>query len=217
MTDPLAEGTPRALAHRVALLGEALGRPVSAGATSALGRWLADVAVWNGKLDLTAARGDAAMTEVLVADALVAADETLVPAGARVLDVGSGAGAPGLALAILRPDLRVVLLEPLRKRVAFLRSVVGALGLTARVVVREARVDPDAPRAEDAIDLVVSRATFAPEAMARVGLALAPEALLFLVDALPPLPHGARVVAERGYSLPSSGAARRLVRLAGGG
>lgn len=207
------EGSVDALARRVHALGAALGRVVDPAAALALGRWLAEVRVWNAKLDLTAARGDAAVVEVLVADALVAADEALVPSGAHVLDVGTGAGAPGLALAIARSDVRMVLLEPLMKRVAFLRTVVGAQGLAGRVTVREGRVEPAAPSVPDAVDLVVSRATFAPETMAAVGLALAPAALLFLVDALPPLPSGARVVAERTYALPSSGAARRIVRI----
>jgi 16S rRNA (guanine527-N7)-methyltransferase len=217
MSKMAPEGSPEALTVHVTALGRSLGRPVGPDVAAALGRWLAEVRVWNAKLDLTAARGDASIAEVLVADALVAADEALVPRGARVLDVGTGAGAPGLALAILRPDVRMVLLEPLMKRVAFLRSIVGAQALAGRVTVREGRIDPAAPGFADAIDLVVSRATFAPETMAAVGLALAPEVLLFVVDALPPLPAGARVTAERTYALPSTGAARRLVRVTGAG
>src|SRR5437764_3905342 len=53
----------------------------------------------------------------------------LVPADATVVDVGSGAGLPGVPLAIARPDLRVTLLEPLARRVAWLTAVVDELGL----------------------------------------------------------------------------------------
>lgn len=61
-----------------------------------------------------------------------------LPAGARLADVGSGAGLPGLVLAILRPDLDVVLVEPLLRRANFLTEVVARLGL-AGVEIRRAR------------------------------------------------------------------------------
>jgi 16S rRNA (guanine527-N7)-methyltransferase len=56
--------------------------------------------------------------------------------GDRVLDVGSGAGLPGIVLAVARPDLDVTLLEPLARRSAFLTEVVEALGLSQVTVVR---------------------------------------------------------------------------------
>ena len=56
-----------------------------------------------------------------------AAIASLVPAGARVVDVGSGAGLPGIPLALVRPDLTVTLLEPLARRVAFLTECVDRL------------------------------------------------------------------------------------------
>ena len=69
----------------------------------------------------------------------------LIPAAARVVDLGSGAGLPGIPLAIARPDLSMVLLEPLARRAAFLRDCVAALELTAVEVVvgrAEAGVTP---------------------------------------------------------------------------
>ncbi|MDT7594779.1 MAG: rRNA (guanine527-N7)-methyltransferase [Pseudonocardiales bacterium] len=57
----------------------------------------------------------------------------LVPRSCRVLDVGSGAGLPGIPLALARPDLSIVLLEPMARRVAWLREVVAALGLAVEV------------------------------------------------------------------------------------
>jgi 16S rRNA (guanine527-N7)-methyltransferase len=61
----------------------------------------------------------------------------LVPHAAEVADLGSGAGLPGLVLAIVRPDLHLTLVEPMARRVAFLEEVRAALGLTAVEVVRE--------------------------------------------------------------------------------
>ena len=58
----------------------------------------------------------------------------LVPGGATVADLGSGAGLPGIPLALARPDLAVTLVEPLLRRATFLQEVVGDLGLGIEVV-----------------------------------------------------------------------------------
>ena len=80
--------------------------------------------------------------------------ESLIPEGCRVADVGSGAGLPGIPLAILRPDLEMTLIEPMLRRSNFLTEALDELGLDARVTVVRGR-------AEDAdlhVDVVVSRA-----------------------------------------------------------
>jgi len=65
----------------------------------------------------------------------------LVPQGALVADVGSGAGLPGLVWAITRPDLTMILIEPLLRRATFLTEAVIDLGLTDRVTVLRARAE----------------------------------------------------------------------------
>jgi 16S rRNA (guanine527-N7)-methyltransferase len=80
----------------------------------------------------------------------------LLPERATVADVGSGAGLPGIVLAIARPDLTVTLVEPLARRTAFLDEVVDDLGLTRAVVVR-ARAE-DAFASTGLVDRVVARA-----------------------------------------------------------
>lgn len=65
----------------------------------------------------------------------------LVPADADVIDVGSGAGLPGIVWAIARTDLRVTCLEPLQRRATFLEEVVAELGITERVQVVRARAE----------------------------------------------------------------------------
>lgn len=65
----------------------------------------------------------------------------LIREDARVVDVGSGAGLPGLALAIRRPDLTVDLVEPLLRRVRFLEEVVAALALGGQVRVHRGRAE----------------------------------------------------------------------------
>lgn len=84
-----------------------------------------------------------------------AALSDLVAPGAVVLDLGSGAGLPGLVIAARRPDLTVVLVEPLLRRATFLREVVDVLGLPS-VVVRRARAEELA--GSMSVDVVTARA-----------------------------------------------------------
>ncbi|HEY3603765.1 MAG TPA: 16S rRNA (guanine(527)-N(7))-methyltransferase RsmG [Sporichthyaceae bacterium] len=79
-----------------------------------------------------------------------------VAPGERLADVGSGAGLPGLVLAILRRDLDVVLIDPLLRRTVFLEEMVAALGLT-NVAVRRARAQ-DCPDLRGRFDVVTARA-----------------------------------------------------------
>jgi len=76
--------------------------------------------------------------------------------GERVADVGSGAGLPGLVLAILRRDLDVVLLEPLLRRTVFLQEMVDELGLS-NVTVRRARAE-ECRDLRGSFDVVTARA-----------------------------------------------------------
>ena len=82
--------------------------------------------------------------------------EPFLPRGASVCDLGSGAGLPGIVLALLRPDVRMTLLEPLLRRATFLEEVVADLGLAEVSVVR-ARAEDYRRRRPDH-DVVVARA-----------------------------------------------------------
>jgi 16S rRNA (guanine527-N7)-methyltransferase len=81
----------------------------------------------------------------------------LVPPDARVLDIGSGAGLPGIPLALARPDLRVVLVEPLARRVEWLRAVLADLELPVEVE-RGRAEDTVVRRRWEGADVVTSRA-----------------------------------------------------------
>lgn len=121
---------------------------------------------WNARLDLTAAKTDEAMMDLLVTDAEILAKH--VAQEARIVDVGAGAGAPGLPLAILRPDLEVTLVEPLQKRTAFLRTVIGSIARTdVKIVQGRGEALPDGQ-----FDEAVSRATLAPPEWLALGLTL---------------------------------------------
>ncbi|MBV9139652.1 MAG: 16S rRNA (guanine(527)-N(7))-methyltransferase RsmG [Pseudonocardiales bacterium] len=81
----------------------------------------------------------------------------LVPEGAQVLDVGSGAGLPGIPLALARPDLSVVLLEPMARRVEWLQEVLAVLGLAVSVH-RGRAEDPGVRDERGGNDVVIARA-----------------------------------------------------------
>lgn len=66
---------------------------------------------------------------------------SVIALGASVIDVGSGAGLPGIPLALARPDLRVTLLEPLERRDEFLRVTVAELGLEEQIECRRGRAE----------------------------------------------------------------------------
>jgi 16S rRNA (guanine527-N7)-methyltransferase len=83
-----------------------------------------------------------------------AALSSLIVAGSSVADVGSGAGLPGIPLALLRPDLRVTLIEPLLRRSTFLGLTVEQLGIADRVQVVRSRAEDH----HQTYDFVVARA-----------------------------------------------------------
>lgn len=81
----------------------------------------------------------------------------IVPEGSLVGDVGSGAGLPGLVWAVARPDLRIVLIEPLLRRSTFLEEAVEQMGLREQVTVWRGRAE-DAPGTISPLDLITARA-----------------------------------------------------------
>lgn len=114
------------------------------------------VARWNRVFNLTAIRDPLEMVSVHLIDSLALVPLLAgLPAGALVVDVGSGGGLPGIPLQIARPDLQLALVEPVAKKAAFLRQCRAELGLSG-LVVHEARVEDLVLEREPA--LVTSRA-----------------------------------------------------------
>ncbi|WP_343572922.1 16S rRNA (guanine(527)-N(7))-methyltransferase RsmG [Mycobacterium sp.] len=100
-----------------------------------------------------------------------AAVAELVEAGERIVDIGSGAGLPGLPMAIAKPGLRVVLVESLLRRTEFLRMVIDELGLDAEVV-RGRAEDSEVRKMAGGADAVTSRAVASLDKLARWSLPL---------------------------------------------
>jgi 16S rRNA (guanine527-N7)-methyltransferase len=113
---------------------------------------------WNARIDLTSVSEPEELVDLLFADAAAVVGAGGVEPGSRWVDVGSGIGAPGLPLALLAPGVDVTLVEPRTKRVSFLRTVIGTLGLGG---VRVERSRSDVLAAES-FDVAISRATMPP-------------------------------------------------------
>ena len=103
---------------------------VPAGTRARMLAYLDFLAEWNRHTNLTAVREPAAMVTRHLLDSLV-----LLPhlVGTRLADLGSGAGLPGIPLALARPDLEVTLVDSNGKKARFLRAAVAELGLRAAV------------------------------------------------------------------------------------
>lgn len=125
-----------------------LGVAVTDAAIATLARYAAELEKWNARINLVGPGTLAEFLELHFLDSLTLAptlDGLASPDGpVRLLDVGTGAGFPGLVLKIARPHLDLVLLDPRQKRGTFLRHMVRTLGL-AGVAVVEGRLPEDAP------------------------------------------------------------------------
>ncbi len=181
-------------------------------AEKALATWLDLLVVWNAKLDLTAARSQAELLDLMLADAF--ALSVRLPQGVSVVDVGVGAGAPGLALAIVRPDLRVTLVEPLAKRTAFLRTCLGHLD-RLDVSIQRMKGDQLATQSPNAFDVAISRATLPPPDWLALGARLVRpggEVYVLLARDEPPEAGKTSLEEDVSYTWPNAGSVRRAVR-----
>lgn len=136
----------------------AMGIPADGTAVEKLLRYHAMLMDWNTRIDLTAVLDPVEMTDRHYLDSASPLGRGLIPVGARVIDVGTGAGLPGIPLMILRPDIRVTLLDALKKRVDFLQAVIAELGLAAEAVHMRAEDAGRNAAHREAYDVAVSRA-----------------------------------------------------------
>jgi 16S rRNA (guanine527-N7)-methyltransferase len=144
--------TPQAALDRG--LGE-LALDLPGGARECLLDYMALLVKWNRTYNLTAIRDPLAMVGHHLLDSLAVLPHLPLAAAGSIADAGSGAGLPGIPLAIARPDWRVTLAEASQKKAAFLRQAVIELHL-GNVEVHEGRVE--AWRPQPLFDVVISRA-----------------------------------------------------------
>jgi 16S rRNA (guanine527-N7)-methyltransferase len=104
-----------------------LGVELSAGESALFMRYLDELKVWNSKINLTGLTNDRDIIINHFLDSLSA--HRFVGEGTRLLDIGSGAGFPGIPLKIVSPALDITLLDSSHKKVMFMREIVRTLGL----------------------------------------------------------------------------------------
>ncbi len=177
-----------------------LGFDLGADAIVRVGRFLDLLAVWNRRVRLTGERDRRALVHKHVVDAL--APVPCLPSSGTVVDIGSGAGFPGIILACARPDLRFVLVESRRRRASFLGEVSRRLPLS-NVRVEEMRAEEVNRGAPGTLlaEVVISRA-LKVDAFLRLAVPfLAPRGTAIAMQT----PHGVgaarRVAAELDYDL----------------
>jgi len=193
----------------------AMGLVLDAASQAKLVAYLRLIEKWNKVHNLTAVREPGQMVVLHLLDSLAVLPHV---AGARsLLDVGTGAGLPGIPLAVARPDLAVTLLDSSHKKATFLRQAKAELGL-ANVEVACERVENWHPPAS--FDVVVSRA-FAELAdfVTQAGHLVAPGGAMLAMKGLHPFDEIARVPPTHrvenvvALRVPSLDAQRHLVLL----
>jgi 16S rRNA (guanine527-N7)-methyltransferase len=200
------------LEHELASGLEALGLRASGDLERRLLDYVALIAKWNKVYNLTAVRDPAEMIGLHVLDSLAVLPHI---AGRTVLDVGSGAGLPGIPLAIARADLDVTLLDSNQKKTTFQQQAAIELRL-ANVHPVNARVESWEP--ERFFDVVISRA-FAETAdfVSNAGRLVAPGGVLAAMKGVYPheelaaMPPAYRVKSVLPLSVPGVAAERHLV------
>lgn len=196
----------------------ALALPLPAEARAKLVAYVALLAKWNGTYNLTAIRDPDRMLTHHVLDSLSVVPTLDTLAGTtdvRVLDVGSGAGLPGLPIAIARPAWRVTMLEPVHKKAAFVTQAIAELGVGNAEVVAQ-RVEDYAPRSP--VRIAISRAfsdlaSFAESTARHVANDGAMVAMkgVHPDEELRELPPNVEVRAPISLSVPGVDAARHLI------
>jgi 16S rRNA (guanine527-N7)-methyltransferase len=146
---------------------ETFGLALPAGAEALLERYADRLLAWNRKLNLTSITEPAEVAEKHLVDSLLVLPAV---AGARtLLDVGAGAGLPGVPLACARADLAVTCCDSVAKKIAFVKAVSAELGVDVRAVAVRAGGDPEREKLPRA-GAVVSRALADPEAWVPLGV-----------------------------------------------
>ena len=134
---------------------ECLGAGLNSAAIDQFAVHAGELIRWTRKTNLTSITDPEEVAVKHFLDSIIPAP--LIPSGARLLDIGSGGGFPGIPLKVLIPSLSVTLIDAVRKKVSFMNHVIGLLQL-AGIKARHLRVED--LEAQPQFDVVVSRALF---------------------------------------------------------
>ena len=160
---------------------------------------------WNTRINLTAITDPIEVAQKHFADSLLPlAYDGLIPLNARCIDVGTGAGFPGIPLLLARGDLGMVLLDSLNKRLKFLEEVCSRFGIQAECIHARAEDGGQTEKLREQFDVVLTRA-----------VASAPVLMELM---LPFAAVGGRAIAYKGPGAAGEfSQARRAIRVLGGG
>jgi 16S rRNA (guanine527-N7)-methyltransferase len=125
---------------------------------------------WNTRVNLTAITSLEDVANKHFIDSLAA--EPYLKPGAKVIDVGTGAGFPGVPLLIVRPDIKLTLLDGLNKRIVFLQTLLETLGLKAECVHMRAEDAGQNPKYREQFDAALTRAVSGLPVLAELTLPL---------------------------------------------
>jgi len=203
---------------RLAEGAKALGLTLPAGVEGPLFQLMGELLKWNAKVNLTAITAPEEVLEKHFLDSLAVLPE--VAGAASLMDLGAGAGFPGLPLKLAQPSLAVTLVDAVGKKVAFIKAAAGVLRLTeVRGIHARAEGQPEAeglPRAElliarafrdlpDWLDLAPAYVAPGGRVVAMLGKNASDAELAEAAGA-----RALRVVSARAYRLPFSGAERQV-------
>ncbi len=113
---------------------------------------------WNEKMNLTAITEPKEIGIKHFLDSLLIFKNSQIPQNAKVIDVGTGAGFPGLVMKIARPDIKLTLLDGLNKRLIFLQEVLNELGLEAELIHSRAEEGGRRKELREKFDIATARA-----------------------------------------------------------
>lgn len=180
---------------------------------------------WNEKINLTAITDEQGVAVKHFADSLSLFNWVDIPENSTVIDVGTGAGFPGIVLKIARPDIQLTLLDSLQKRLNFIDTVLSELGINAKLIHSRAEDGGQDIDLRESYDFVVSRAVARLNVLAEYCLPYARIGGYFVAlkgpDAENEIADGKRAVQILGgkikkahlFSLPFDGGERTILEI----
>jgi len=154
------------ISHQFQILAQRIGISVSPHQIEQIGQFLELLLLWNQKVNLTGARSIEDLLNDHLPDSFSMAK--IIPSDFNVVDIGSGGGLPGIPFAILRPESKILLVEPRAKRTAFLLQACRQLKLS-HVTVLRGRLEEIQPQNHVYLS---SKATFDPQTWINLSISL---------------------------------------------
>lgn len=132
--------------------------PISSGQTAAFEKYASLLVEWNKKINLTAITEESEIAVKHFIDSISLLKAVDIRTDASLIDIGTGAGFPGIPLKIMRPDIKLTLLDSLNKRLIFLDDVCSSLGIEAELIHGRAEEMSQNKKYREKFDYAVSRA-----------------------------------------------------------